>query len=417
MKDPVVVLITSGFPYGTGEQFIENEIPYWSDFPGRVILLPENAASVSVPRAVGPGVEVSTALMERWHAVPWQLLGGLEAFFSVALWKEVASLSRGRLLSRYRLQHAFLSMTRVKMEERVLRGLAREIGGPIAVVYAYWMSVAAFAGAAAKRRGIVDHVVARAHGTDLYEHKRPEQYTALIRQFAPEIDAVYAISEDGQRYATRYGLTDDQVRIARLGVMPQPVTPAGCADELRLFSASSLTPFKQVHLIAAAVAELAREMPERHIWWHHAGAGEELLKVQAVVAGELDHLDNVTVDLMGHLPNAELLAWYATHPVDVFVNASSSEGIPVSIMEAMAHGIPAIGPDVGAMREIVSPELLLDATFTVHELAGRIAEAGRRAKDQGYRSEIRERQRRLYDAPTNFRSFISDIEALVRGDA
>lgn len=39
---PSVVWITSGFPYGSGEQFIETEVPHWAEFKGRVIFLPEN---------------------------------------------------------------------------------------------------------------------------------------------------------------------------------------------------------------------------------------------------------------------------------------------------------------------------------------------------------------------------------------
>jgi len=32
---PSVVWITSGFPYGSGEQFIETEVPHWAEFKGR----------------------------------------------------------------------------------------------------------------------------------------------------------------------------------------------------------------------------------------------------------------------------------------------------------------------------------------------------------------------------------------------
>jgi glycosyltransferase involved in cell wall biosynthesis len=37
----------------------------------------------------------------------------------------------------------------------------------------------------------------------------------------------------------------------------------------------------------------------------------------------------------------------------VLVNASTSEGIPVSMMEAHCSGIPVIGPNVGGVGEIV----------------------------------------------------------------
>src|SRR5690606_434106 len=39
------------------------------------------------------------------------------------------------------------------------------------------------------------------------------------------------------------------------------------------------------------------------------------------------------------------------------INTSSSEGIPVSMMEAMSLGIPCIGTDVGGVAEIIQDEI------------------------------------------------------------
>ena len=42
--------------------------------------------------------------------------------------------------------------------------------------------------------------------------------------------------------------------------------------------------------------------------------------------------------------------------VRCFINVSSSEGIPVSIMEVMSFGIPVIGTNVGGVSELVNQE-------------------------------------------------------------
>jgi glycosyltransferase involved in cell wall biosynthesis len=39
--------------------------------------------------------------------------------------------------------------------------------------------------------------------------------------------------------------------------------------------------------------------------------------------------------------------------VDLFINTSYTEGVPVSIMEAQSFGIPVIATDTGGVRELV----------------------------------------------------------------
>ncbi|MCB0101170.1 MAG: glycosyltransferase, partial [Anaerolineales bacterium] len=62
---------------------------------------------------------------------------------------------------------------------------------------------------------------------------------------------------------------------------------------------------------------------------------------------------------------------YITHPVDVFVNVSSTEGTPVSIMEAISCGIPVTATAVGGNVEIVQERngFLLAENPTPDEIA------------------------------------------------
>lgn len=415
MTKPLVVWITSGFPYAAGEQFIESEVHHWVDFPGDVVILPENAQGAAA-RSVPPEVGVSTQLMLRWHRLGWQLLGASQAAVSPLFWRELIALATNRRISRYRVQHAFTTVIRTKMEERVLRSISKQHGRPIDVVYAYWMSVGAFAGCVGRRKGFVRNVVARAHGSDLYEHVRPESYKSLVRQCSGDFTAVFTISEDGRAHAERYGFSPSQLRVSRLGVLSRSLCSASDENELRILSVSSMTPVKRVDLIAEAVAEVAERLQRSRITWTHAGAGPEASKLDEVIEKVLAPLPNVTMELLGHVANPALMTWYAENPVDLLVNASSSEGVPVSIMEAMAHGVPPIGADVGGMREIIPPELLLSADFGVSELADRIVAFAQKAKDPSFRESIVAAQRKQYDSASNYDDFVAQIRSIACPD-
>jgi glycosyltransferase involved in cell wall biosynthesis len=63
---------------------------------------------------------------------------------------------------------------------------------------------------------------------------------------------------------------------------------------------------------------------------------------------------NVEVVFKGKLSNEEVHKYLSSNKIDVFVNVSRREGLPVSIMEAMAYGICVFATDVGGTKEIVT---------------------------------------------------------------
>ena len=102
-----------------------------------------------------------------------------------------------------------------------------------------------------------------------------------------------------------------------------------------------------------------------------------------------------------------MIGHYLHHPVDIFVNGSASEGLPVSIMEAISFNIPVIATNVGGTNEIVTSEsgVLLDPHFSAQELADQIVRV--------YEHKDRFHPRRLWEekfnAGKNYPRFISQI--------
>ncbi|MGZ4713574.1 MAG: glycosyltransferase, partial [Acidimicrobiia bacterium] len=91
-------------------------------------------------------------------------------------------------------------------------------------------------------------------------------------------------------------------------------------------------------------------------------------------------LDGV-VDLLGERTDAVRVM----SACDAFVLASSNEGLPVAIMEALALGLPVVATDVGGLREAVDardgilvpardPEALADAIAALRADPARRAE-------------------------------------------
>ena len=66
---------------------------------------------------------------------------------------------------------------------------------------------------------------------------------------------------------------------------------------------------------------------------------------------ELGARNDVTYTFKGNTDKKLILYYYRAEQVDVFINTSDSEGVPVSIMEAMSYGIPCISRIVGSNAE------------------------------------------------------------------
>jgi glycosyltransferase involved in cell wall biosynthesis len=111
---------------------------------------------------------------------------------------------------------------------------------------------------------------------------------------------------------------------------------------VRLVSVGRLAPPKDFWTLIASMTELARGTATLDILGD--GPQQALLVEQASVAGQesaISFLGNVN-DVPRRLAAA-----------DVFVLSSQSEGLPISVLEAMAAGLPVVASDVGGMAELI----------------------------------------------------------------
>jgi colanic acid/amylovoran biosynthesis glycosyltransferase len=109
------------------------------------------------------------------------------------------------------------------------------------------------------------------------------------------------------------------------------------------------------------------------------------------------------------------MEYYRNNPVDLFINTSSSEGLPVSIMEASSFGIPTIATNVGGTGEIVrdgETGFLLNADVSPKELADKIEQFA--LLPEGKKKLLRTNCRTLwmdeFHAATNYERFAQNIQ-------
>lgn len=407
-----IAILTNAYPYYPGEQFIEDEIVYWANNPlAQVTLLPAVAAGEPRPIPEGISLNLDMARGTRVERLRFILL----AMFSAIFRHELGQLRRLRKMGVRTALRALLHTSKVLAQARCLERYA-QANGRIDVAYCYWNETQSYAAVLAKAGGSVRKVVSRAHGFDLYEMRRELGYMPLKRQFIHAYDRIYALSRQGRTYLEEtYGAPPDKVSISPLGVpLTGTLSRPSSAGSLHVVSVSFCLPVKRLDRIVEALNLFAHQHEQVEIRWTHIGGGPLLDEIRELAGARLAGIDGVSFEFLGEMPNHAIKKYYLDTPVDIFINTSESEGVPVSIMEAMSAGVPALAPDVGGVSSLVSDECgaLLSQCPGIQEIAdaiGRVAlEDGRHALRVNARKVIEAR----FSSARNYTEFVSDVLAI-----
>lgn len=130
----------------------------------------------------------------------------------------------------------------------------------------------------------------------------------------------------------------------------RPATPdeRGADDVFRILFVGRLVPQKDVAALLLAVAQSRRGASKR-IALDIVGDGPDRAGLEKV-ARELDLTQCATWH--GWLGKQEIAALYRR--ADCFVNPSRYEGMPNTVLEAMASGLPVVASNVGGNNELVT---------------------------------------------------------------
>lgn len=180
--------------------------------------------------------------------------------------------------------------------------------------------------------------------------------------------------------AADYNVPAERITVAVPG--NDPVEPAlgGSDGVVRLLSVGAVVPRKGFDVLVAALATIA-ELP-----WHLTVAGDRGRSPETAASLDADiaRLKLASkADLLGAVASGHLAELYAK--ADLFVLASRFEGYGMAFSEAVAHGLPVIGTNAGAIPDtvpagagvLVAPD---DPAALAGELRRLIEDAGARRR-------------------------------------
>jgi len=206
------------------------------------------------------------------------------------------------------------------------------------------------------RKKYANKIFVRFHGSDLYEHVKGG-YLPFRSQLLRALTCALFISKNGELYLKeKYKNIPFDSEVIRLGVFDNGNTAMSLDGKIRILSCSNVIPLKRIHLIIDILEKI--KVP---IEWTHIGSGPLLDELKSMTATLGPH---ISVVFKGHIDKNEIIEFYKNNAIDFFINVSETEGIPVSIMEALSFGVPVIATIVDG-----NVGLLIDKEFDTAAVA------------------------------------------------
>lgn len=353
------VLFTSTYPYGYGETFLETEISFLADSFDKIYIfaltsntkqvrkVPHNVVFFSLNQTSFPFKHLRkmiAGLLDR--NIPMEKTSFKKSLFCF--------YKRGTIHRATKKVISILKTNNIVFSNETL-------------FYSYWLSDTALLSLNLKKQlGLSNICISRAHGSDVYSYAQKCGFNPFQHYIVNRLNYVFTVSEDGREYLSNlYPIFANKIMTKRLGTIDCGEQLYHKTNKVLFVTCSNIIPLKRVDSFARIFCRLAKI--NHNLRWACFGDGEELEVIKKIIS---DNKMNDYVVFFGRKTNSEILEFYRDNFVNYFVNLSSTEGLPVSIMEAISFGIPCFATNVGGTKEIINDNngILLNYSLTEDEL-------------------------------------------------
>lgn len=418
-KSKVLILFSYFYPYSDFDNYINEEVKILSESFSKIYIIPINYSSELYRKIPDNATLIDYPI----SIADSSFLDKLKVLFSKEFLEELRNIFFKRKLKVTSLLVKTIVVYLMKVfkyKKKLIEIIDQEnqLAEKEIYIYSYWMLENAVASGLVKQMYPQVKVISRAHSSDIYFERHDLNYIPFSDKVYALLDAIYFISEMGKNYfikAHDLGIFS-KLRVARLGTIEAKKLPQKEQQEgIKIISLSWILPFKRIELIVDSL----QRIHDIKIHWIHIGAyyQDRFEDFKTYAKDKLSLNTNITYDLKGDMKNDEISEYLSNEFFDVFISTSATEGIPVSMMEAMSFGIPVISTNVGGVHEIVEDNyngFLLEANPSAESVAQKIYAFNQldyKVK-QKFRENAKSTWNTKYNARKNYLQFVADFTQL-----
>ena len=199
---------------------------------------------------------------------------------------------------------------------------------------------------AARRRGVP--VILHLHSGEIakwFEDECVERQRMAVRRVFQGCSAVIVLSEEWRDYLLANGICEaDRLNVLYNGV-PVPAKPCSPCSHRDVLFLGRLDANKSPDVLLRASKAMLEEHPDARLLFGGDGYPERY----KALAGELGIADRC--EFLGWVTDEEKERLFGR--AGIYCLPSKHEGMPMSVLEAMAHGVPTIATPVGGVPQVI----------------------------------------------------------------
>lgn len=337
-----LIVISNHYPFYIGEDWMYKELKEASKYFDKIYLFPLVKKDSQV-RWIPENCELLESFIDirtqsfkfnytlNFKTITHELLKSSKRIFIL---RNIKLLLHTSFLSQIKSEILIKELTRLKCQNPYF--------------YSVWMGEGSLALSFLKQKKLIDNFVFRLHGYDLFDERRPGNYMPFRNFNFKHADKIFVLSETGKNYLLKKNLYPEKIITNYSGLYDHGFGPFDPDGIFTIVSCSSMFNFKRVKMIAEIIQELNFQCI-----WHHFGDGKEYEEVKRITS---NYSKEIKVYLHGRISNAEIINFYQTNHVNLFIHLSTTEGLGMAIVEAQSFGIPALAINAGGVNEVVNEQ-------------------------------------------------------------
>lgn len=347
-KNKDLIIFTYDYPFGMSEKtFIDYEISKLSeDFKNIEIINQKTFRKNSILNSNNQNIKLNPNFSKKLNIFYSTYYFLTKVLFKKIFWEEIFLIIWKKNFFR-KLKMCILELCNALILFEFLKININKENNREIIFYSFWSNFTLITFSLLKDKFPNSKFIARSLGSDLNGYLDNDYYVPYKRIKFSKLNKIILLGEYQKKLLSDLKFDLQNVKICPLGVNEQKISANPLSyEKITFLSCGSLIKLKNVELMINFLKKFSKKTSKK-IEFILIGSG----KLEDYLLNLLRNNTNFTYEYIRYVK--DLVEFINKKNIHFFLNFSSQEGMPFTVMETMSCGIPTIASNIDANKYLV----------------------------------------------------------------